>query len=280
MPIRRLIRVLGERLSERRRYGDFRSWLLDLYNRVLLRFPGAPLPGRGRVCRVRMAGSARPFLARLYSSDFSVLNEIYACDEYAACTRLDLGPAPLIVDLGANAGYSVRCWQETWPGAAVVAVEPDAANAALCRRNAAEMADAPAPVVIEACVAGRARRVTLDKAEWEWAYSMRDDAGAGAPAGPAVDALTLPDVLGRAGIEAARPIDLLKCDIEGAEREVFEHCADWLGRVRRAVVELHAPYDLERLRADVERAGQRFDFTVCKQSAGLQVVFLSRPDAH
>ena len=34
-------------------------------------------------------------------------------------------------------------------------------------------------------------------------------------------------------------IDLLKIDIEGAEREVFEDTSAWIGRVRSLIVELH-----------------------------------------
>jgi len=34
-------------------------------------------------------------------------------------------------------------------------------------------------------------------------------------------------------------IDILKVDIEGAEKEVFSHCNDWIGQVDSLIVELH-----------------------------------------
>ena len=34
-------------------------------------------------------------------------------------------------------------------------------------------------------------------------------------------------------------IDLLKVDIEGAGKEVFDNCSAWIGRVGAIVVELH-----------------------------------------
>jgi len=33
--------------------------------------------------------------------------------------------------------------------------------------------------------------------------------------------------------------DLLKVDIEGSEKSMFEHCDAWIDRVRMIVVELH-----------------------------------------
>jgi hypothetical protein len=34
-------------------------------------------------------------------------------------------------------------------------------------------------------------------------------------------------------------IDILKLDIEGAEKEVFSNCDKWLGNVRILMIELH-----------------------------------------
>ncbi|MBX3404859.1 MAG: FkbM family methyltransferase [Phycisphaeraceae bacterium] len=293
MTLRRLIRVAGLRWEERRRFATLGSWALDLYNRVLGRLPVVPMPMRRRVCRVYLSGRPHPVLARLGSTDFAVLEEIFCKSEYEPVTSMNLGEAPLIVDLGANVGFSVRRWQEQWPRATIVAVEPDSGNAELCRRNGAVLPDLPVPAVIEACVAGRSRRVTMGGSRGEWAFTMRETSedpagqapGAGAghvpPGGPSVvDALTLPDVLARAGIPPDRPIDLLKCDIEGTERELFEHCGDWLPRVRCAMVELHAPYRVEDLQEAIRRSGETFECELHKDIPGVQVVVLTRPPAH
>jgi hypothetical protein len=49
-------------------------------------------------------------------------------------------------------------------------------------------------------------------------------------------------------------LDLLKVDIEGAEREVFAN-AEFLPRVRLGVIELHGDYTFEQFAADVSRWG-------------------------
>ena len=56
--------------------------------------------------------------------------------------------------------------------------------------------------------------------------------------GSGIAALTIPEILDAEGWST---VDLIKIDIEGAEKELFEHPShrDWLGRFRILVVELH-----------------------------------------
>ena len=69
-----------------------------------------------------------------------------------------------------------------------------------------------------------------------------------------VPVLTIDDLLVQEGVDPATPIDLIKCDIEGAERELFECGGPWLSRTRVMVVELHSPYGREEFLAHVRRA--------------------------
>ncbi len=51
------------------------------------------------------------------------------------------------------------------------------------------------------------------------------------------------------------PVDFVKMDVEGAEREILADASAWADRVRAIKVEVHAPYTLEACRRDLERAG-------------------------
>jgi len=51
-----------------------------------------------------------------------------------------------------------------------------------------------------------------------------------------VKALTVNDLLDNYGLER---IDILKIDIEGAEKEVFSNSSSWLGKVDAIIIELH-----------------------------------------
>ena len=61
----------------------------------------------------------------------------------------------------------------------------------------------------------------------KWAYKVRNGHGC--------RAVTLPTLMRETGIES---VDILKVDIEGAEKEVFSQC-DWMDRVGLLAIELH-----------------------------------------
>jgi len=155
-----------------------------------------------------------------------------------------------VVDLGANTGFTIRLWQILYPSARIVAVEPDAANLAMCKHNALKNAGGDRLKFVQACVAGSARSVYLDRSSGAWRFSLSDAGGPGAEPLPAV---TLPQILESCAIDGT--IDLLKCDIEGSEEEVFSDCSAWIARVRNLVIELHYPYTSERFFEDLRRAG-------------------------
>ena len=69
-------------------------------------------------------------------------------------------------------------------------------------------------------------------------------------------------------------IDLLKVDIEGAEREVFKASAPWIRRVRYIVLEVHPPYTTEELLADLEANGQKFRVIDRHRSEPNEIAFL------
>lgn len=226
-------------------------------------------PLHGRLVGLRAPGLGPPALVRLGTSDWLVFKEIFVDDEYAAVRSADLGRVRTVVDLGSNVGLSIRYWRMLFPGASVVGVEPDEANLRVCRENARRAGD-PAPVLIRACVAGSPRKVTLDRSDAAWAFKMAD----GGAASEQIDAFTVPQILDQAGLSGE--IDLLKCDIEGAEEEVFADCSSWISRVRAIFVEIHGAYTLDRLRADLDRAGYRAELTTLKAYDTVSVVFVRR----
>ncbi len=268
----------ARRWDERKNFADKRSWLWSTYDRLLTRrsqllarIPDVPLPLRGRPVKVRPIGGGDVYL-RLGTTDFYVLEEVFFDRSYDAIFRRDLGPIKTIVDLGANIGLSVRLWQMHWPDARIIAVEPDPANAALCARNISLLGKNGNVSLVRACIAGRARLVTLDRSAGECGVQMRD---ASPSDEDAVSALTLPELLERCQVR--EEIDLLKCDIEGAERELFEHSASWLHRVRNLVVELHAPYGHDEFIENIRDSGVNFaDETLAAVPGSYEHILLRR----
>jgi FkbM family methyltransferase len=175
-------------------------------------------------------GSHPEVLVRVGTSDPDVYLQIFGL--------IELGPLPdsvspgLIVDCGANVGYSAVYLLERYPAAEVIAIEPDPGNAAMARRNLAPYAGRA--TVIEGAVWSRAAPLRFRRGAFgdgrEWSFQVEE-----APPGarPELIGIDLDALL------AARTVELLKIDIERAECELFRGPCRWLRLVRNIAIELH-----------------------------------------
>jgi FkbM family methyltransferase len=260
-----VLEALRRRWQRRRFFARRRDWLMTMYDALLRYAKGAPMPLRGRIRPIYLAGEKTPVYLRLGSSDGFVLEEIFVTDVYQPVTTATLGEVRQIVDLGANSGLSVRLWRQRFPDARVIAVEPDSGNFAICKKNAGE----DRVQLVQACVAAKRGKVYLDRSAEECAFMMTD-----AAVGEPVDALPLMEILEQCGAEQG--IDLLKVDIEGAEREIFADCGGWIGRVRSIMIELHPGYSSEMLLDDLRHAGADFRIEWSNETAGNPLIFLTK----
>ena len=243
--------------------------VLYAYGRLLRRVSW-PLPARDAVVRVRLRGHESPFYLRLSSTDWLVLEEIFHQGEYAFVGD-HIRNARSIVDLGANAGFTVRYWHRLFPWASMIAVEPDPSNCQTCRQNISAAGISARVTLVQAGVGARPGRAELVNAGGEWAYQVHaGDGGRGIP----VQIYRLEDILER--YAPGRTIDLLKCDIEGGERELFAECGPWIERVKAIVIELHPPYGLSDLQSDLARANAPFVVAECSTKKSCPVVLLER----
>jgi FkbM family methyltransferase len=159
---------------------------------------------------------------RSHSTDISVMDEHLIGGAYKdAPDNLET-----IVDLGAYTGITAR-WllaRNSW--ARIVCVEPEPGNVEVLNRNVAAV---PArAVVVPACIGGTERTVGLTSANGSWAFEMRE--------GGDIPVVTMDQLVKDRGLDH---IDLLKSNVEGAEREVFENTSGWADRVGFAIIEWH-----------------------------------------
>jgi FkbM family methyltransferase len=175
----------------------------------------------------RMLG--RKVWLRPGTSDLEVFHEIFADKDYEfACW--DISPK-LIVDAGANIGLTSLYFANKHPGARIIAIEPEASNVELLRRNT--LSEPNIKVVAGALWPRKATLSMMDDSAEKWAFSVKE----ARPGDAGVEALTIPDILADTGAER---IDFLKIDIEGAEKDLFTSgWEEWLPRVERIVIELH-----------------------------------------
>jgi FkbM family methyltransferase len=107
------------------------------------------------------------------STDWRTFDQIFIQDQYGPLADLD--SPELVVDCGANAGYTSVLLLNWFPGARVIAVEPDPANVEICRKNLAPYGDRA--MLLAAAVWSRNARVMLSPGTLgcgkEWAREVR-----------------------------------------------------------------------------------------------------------
>jgi FkbM family methyltransferase len=163
-----------------------------------------------------------------------VFYQIFEIEEYSVLR--DLSDVSLVIDLGANVGFSSAYFLSCFPNARVIAVEPDSQNIAICRVNLEPYKDRA--TTLHGAAWSERTKLNLnrdgfgDGREWAIQVEKADDGKAGEV--QAWDIGSLIDLSGSACV------DLLKVDIERAELAVFgETARDWLPRVKNICIELH-----------------------------------------
>lgn len=184
-------------------------------------------------------------------SDWLVLRGVWIHQDYWHAT---VRAARSILDVGANIGAAAVWFSRIAPGAQIACVEPDPRNLPLLRRNLA--GNAVNAAVFECAVAAGRGEARL---------GVGLDTGCSALAGTgchvysesvSVPTRTVPDILDELGW--AR-VDLIKMDIEGAEREVLAGCASWLDRVGAVVLEVHPNTSPQEIGSFVSPLGWRIE---------------------
>jgi len=189
------------------------------------------------------------FFFRRSDTDFWILRQIFVDREYDldrfpqgkivkdAYNDLILNQrTPLIIDAGANAGYSSRFFAQMYPLAQIFAVEPASGNAALCRANVANFTNIE---VVEAAVGSQPGIVQVEHQDG-YSYSARTrrsepDVVHGPGTIERAPVVTIDELKARVG---NGELLIVKVDIEGFESDLFEN-ATWVSQTRAVIVEPH-----------------------------------------
>jgi FkbM family methyltransferase len=165
------------------------------------------------------------------STDVRVLRSVFGHKPYEIPKDLT-GSVTSVVDLGAYTGISTLYFAMRYPRAGVLAVEPDTENFECMQRNV-ELVDIENRVkVIRACVADKrgAKRFSFEGPNWGRQIVEEEEKGVEVPC------LTINDILEENGLER---VDILKIDIEGAEKHIFNSIEKWNEFVGWILFELH-----------------------------------------
>lgn len=228
-------------------YVEFRTWHRQLLGRqpataaLLWHWVRQAIGCRPAVASVRVAGLRHPIYLRPWSSDLYVFEQLFVDREYDT----PLATPATVLDAGANIGLASVYFANRFPDAKIVAVEPESNNFEMLRMNTKRY---PNIRCVRAAVWSHAGRLAIEnRDDKSWAFRFSEspmtrgdgvsDATDTAAADETVEAIDIDRLAER--WNQGRAFDLLKIDIEGAEKEVFAAGGDWLDRSRSIVVECH-----------------------------------------
>jgi FkbM family methyltransferase len=172
-----------------------------------------------------------------------VLNEIYLDRAYDV-PETDLSSSKAILDVGANVGIFTLYCSSVAPGARIYCLEPSSKNFELLKENIALNSAKATPYHV--ALAPETGNGFLSLAGESTEYAL----GSEGPLTETVECVDLDRALEMTGVES---FDLVKIDIEGVEREVFQKVSDaTLKRIKALSLEWH--HSIEEL----DQLAQRF----------------------
>lgn len=180
--------------------------------------------------RIYVPGYQAPMFLRPNTSDAPTFEKIFMDSEYDL-SFLNLNPK-LIIDGGSNVGYATIFFAKRYPNARIISVEPEGSNFRLLVQNTQ-----PYPNVtrIKAALWNRKAFLKIENLRDEkYAFRVTETVQMNSHT---IRSITMMDLL---SIFRIKHVDILKLDIEGAEKELFEsNYKAWLDRVDVIVIELH-----------------------------------------
>lgn len=205
-------------------------WYLKAFGlKAGLAFPISLLFCRG-IASVIFPGIKKPIQIRLGTSDVLTFQKIFFKREYDVPS--DINPE-FIIDAGANVGYAALFFANKYPDAEIVAIEPEDSNFMMLQRNSS-----PYPRITSLHGALWSKnaflRISNLNVDDKWTFQVEETESGG---GGAIKSFTVEQILKESGHDT---IDILKMDVEGAEKEILmKDASRWIGRVNVMIVELH-----------------------------------------
>ena len=198
---------------------------------------------------IKFSSLLHPVHFRGIYSDKAMFEQIFVHKEYNV--PVDFSPKT-IIDLGANVGYASVYFANRFPDAKIFAVEPEENNYQQAKKNTEAY---PNITLVKGAVWHKSEHISVvDNGLGEAGFMIISGEGPNS-----VKAYTVQEIMGLMGTNS---IDILKIDIEGAEKEIFETGAeDWVPKTKVLIVETHDRYKKGTSKAIFNTIGQ-YDFSL------------------
>lgn len=178
---------------------------------------------------------------RTYSGDIDIFYEIFWRKVYEIPFKLK-NDVKVIVDLGAHIGFASIYFLTKHPNAKIYAVEASKENFDLLKKNIENFRNI---IIKNAAIYTQDGSVKFNDNGFSYNSKLSTE-------GTAVNAISMNSLIKANNIEK---IDLLKIDIEGAEKLILRENNSWLEHVESIIIEIHDDYTIEHLKIDLESFG-------------------------
>lgn len=202
-----------------------------------------------RESEIQFSFLEHPVCIRSIYSDIAIFEQIFIDREY----DIEVAFSPKnIIDLGANVGYASLFFNAKFPQAKIIAVEPEANNFKQAQKSVASYKNIQ--LFNGAIWHNNENLFLVDNGLGEAGFMINSTEGS-----QRIKAYTIPELMNLMG---ASEIDILKIDIEGAEKEIFENdTTAWLPKTKVVIVETHDRYRKGTSKA-VFAAMNQYDFSL------------------
>jgi FkbM family methyltransferase len=181
----------------------------------------------------------QPIHLRNNSSDIQTFDQIFLHEEY----RIDINFVPeVIVDCGANIGLASAYFKNKFPDAKIISIEPEKSNYKILNDNIKNYNN------IHCINSGiwykPANLMITNVGSDNWGFIVEETGDINKNTIPAI---SIDEIIKQYNLQQ---IDILKIDIEGSEKELFEsNFENWLPKTKIIIVELH-----DRIRKGASRS--------------------------
>lgn len=187
----------------------------------------------------RLKGTKGSYKVRLrtFKGDISIFNEIFWQKSYFIPNEF-LNQPKVIVDLGGHVGFTSIYFSTRYPNAKFYSVEASKQNFNILKFNVQSFKNI---LPSNKAIYTDDGFISFDESGLSYNNKIGES-------GEQMEAISVNSLLNLYGIEK---VDLMKIDIEGAEKDILQKNTEWLEKTNAIIIELHKPYSIEDLKRDL-----------------------------
>ncbi|OUS18670.1 hypothetical protein A9Q93_03375 [Nonlabens dokdonensis] len=215
-----------------------------------------------KLIRVKPKGYHNAVFLRPKTTDITVFYQVFLAQSYQI--NIPLNPK-IIIDCGANVGLSSVYFANRFPEAQVVAVEPESDNFNVLIKNISSYKNI---IPINKGIWSHETNLKISNDQLgSWGFTIEES---DKPEKNTIQATSLKTIMDACTVNS---IDILKIDIEGSEKELFEKNVDlWLPYVKILIIELHDGLKAGSSKS-VMKAVSKYDFYHIRNNENLIFYF-------